>query len=74
MELEDREYKSKTDKNLKICRVKNSGLFAIKFTGGGEVPDDLKGMWTTPSLAEAAIEKYMRPKPKRTTKKEASSG
>jgi hypothetical protein len=74
MELEDREYNSKVDKNLKICRVKNSGLFAIKFVGGGELPAELKAMWTTPQLAEAAIEKYMKPKPKRTIKKEAASG
>lgn len=74
MELEDREYRSSKEKNLKICKVKNSGLFAIKFVGGGQLPDDLSGMFTAPALAEKAIEKHMEPKPKRTIKKETASG
>lgn len=74
MELEDREYRSSKEKNLKIYRVKNSGLYAIKFVGGGQLPDDLSGMYTSPALAEKAIEKFLEPKPKRTTKKEAASG
>jgi len=75
MALEDREYNSKVDKNLKIVRVKNTGLFAIKFVGGGGTPKELDGMFTSPSLAEVAIKKYMdNPAPKRANKKEVSSG
>ena len=65
MELEDREYRSSKEKNLKIYRVKNSGLYCIKFTGGGQVPDALAGMFTSPMLAEKAIEAHMNAPTKR---------
>jgi hypothetical protein len=30
-------------------------MYKIAYEGGGEVPDELKGVWTTPAFAENAI-------------------
>lgn len=35
-------------------------LWEIAFEGGGEVPDVLKGKWTSQADAESAIEKFYR--------------
>ena len=59
MEVEDREYFTTNDKKIKIYRVKNSGLFCINFESGGELPDGLQGMFTSPSEAEKKIHKYL---------------
>lgn len=35
------------------------GLYYVGYEGGGEVPDALKGSWTTKTRAEQAIAKYI---------------
>lgn len=47
------EYK----KNLFITPVPNSSFYEVKFQGGGEVPDDLKGKFTSLKRAEEAIDR-----------------
>lgn len=59
MEVEDREFHTKNGKTIKVYRVANSGLFCINFPEGGELPEDLKGMFTNPSKAKAKIERYI---------------
>lgn len=34
------------------------GLFHIRFSAGGEVPDILKGRWTSIARAQTAIDSY----------------
>lgn len=43
-------------KSLKIEPYPNSGLVKVAYEGGGEVPDQLKGAFTSPAAAKAAIE------------------
>jgi len=46
-------------RTLQIVKVDNTALYAVKFDGGGALPDALDGhMWTSPVLAEEAIEQY----------------
>jgi hypothetical protein len=45
-------------KELKIYKVKNSALFCVAYEGGGELPKELKQRWTSPKLAQEAIEQY----------------
>jgi hypothetical protein len=34
-------------------------MYKISYTGGGEVPDELKGDWTSPTFANNAIRGYL---------------
>lgn len=43
-------------KNLRIESDPGSALVRIAFEGGGEVPDMLKGLYTSPADAQRAIE------------------
>ena len=36
-----------------------SNMYKISYTGGGEIPDILKGDWTSPTFAENAIRGYL---------------
>ncbi len=57
-ELEKKEVKKeKRDdpKELVIEKLSN-GLHRVRFTAGGEVPDTLKGTWTSRVKAQQAIE------------------
>lgn len=56
-ELEPVKDKRKELKDFEVFRVPE-GLYVIKFNAGGEVPDVLKGRWTSMVKAEAAIENY----------------
>ena len=47
------------DKRLQIVPVPNSGLFQIKYTGGGETPTPLKGNYTSMQNAEKAIARWL---------------
>jgi hypothetical protein len=48
-----------TTRTLQIEKVDNSSLFQLRFQGGGELPDRLKDQhFTSPSLAQVAIEEY----------------
>lgn len=49
--------KRKEPKEFEIKHV--GGLYTIKLTAGGELPDILKGMWTTSTKAADAIASYI---------------
>ena len=47
------EYK----KNLFIAPVPNTSLYEVKFKGGGEIPDEIKGQYTNAKIAQEAIDR-----------------
>lgn len=52
---------SKTKKELMVVRVSpTSNMYKIVYEGGGEVPDELKGDWTSPTFANNAIRGYKK--------------
>lgn len=50
--------KRKEEKKLVVERAMD-GLYVIKWTAGGEVPDELKGRWTNLTRANLAIQNFM---------------
>lgn len=42
-----------------VVEREETGLYFIKYTAGGEVPDTLKGKWTSLFRAEEAITNYL---------------
>lgn len=61
-------------KEFQLRPVVETGMYTIEFTTGGQVPDELKGSFTSIGKAELAIKVYMerKPKAKSTTKKVAN--
>lgn len=53
--------KSEGPRTLEVIR-KPSGLYAIIFSAGGEVPDSLKTDFTSKNVAEAHIAKHLAEK------------
>ena len=54
---------NKPKKELKIVHAGvNSNMYKIVYEGGGEVPNMLKGMWTSPLFAQGAINGYLNGK------------
>lgn len=50
----------KTDgRSLKVLRMDSGALFRIGYDGGGVVPEQLSGLYTTPRVAEQDIQKYL---------------
>lgn len=49
-------------KELKVFKKTNTSLYFVQFEGGGNTPTELSGMWTTPQLAQTAIDKYLAKK------------
>ena len=45
----------RAEKELKVERVSNSGLWQIRWTGGGGVPSPLRGFYTSSETANKAI-------------------
>lgn len=45
------------EKDIEIVPVPNTALWKIRFTGGGEVPAVMRGLYTSPAIAQAAIER-----------------
>lgn len=45
-------------KDLVVEHDGEFGLYVIKFTAGGELPNDLTGKWTNITMAQAAIDNY----------------
>jgi len=46
-------------KELEVVKVANTSLFALRFKGGGQLPEELNGsMWTSADLAEKEIQQY----------------
>ena len=50
-------------KQLRIEKVEASTLVKIAYTGGGEVPDALKGSYTNRTEAELAIARWLAANP-----------
>jgi len=55
-------------KELKIINADNSALYALKFVGGGELPDVLKSSYTSQTEAAKAIDLYYKNKIKKVVK------
>ena len=51
-------YKKGMKKDLLLKRTPDGLYFTFYFEGGGEVPQDLMGVWD-PSSAESAKQKYL---------------
>lgn len=49
---------TKTKSELTIFQVVNTALYRIKYSGGGELPEVLRGMYTSAVLAQKDIDKY----------------
>lgn len=76
------DHATEAGKELGIFKVAGTALYCVAFKSGGECPSELKGMWTEPRAAEAAIKGYLakrameaeqkaaKPKPTRKPKKE----
>jgi len=46
-------------RTLQIVKVANTSLYAVKYDGGGSLPEGLDGcMWTSSTLAADAIEQH----------------
>lgn len=52
------EKKEGKSKNFLIRQREGTTLFNISYEGGGEVPAELAGLYTTEQLAEAAVARY----------------
>lgn len=50
-------------KQLRIEKIEATTLVRIAFTGGGEVPDSLKGAYTNRTEAEVAIKRWLSANP-----------
>lgn len=46
-------------KQLQIHHVKNTSLYSVSFTSGGELPKELRGRFTSGSKAIAAAKAYL---------------
>jgi hypothetical protein len=46
-------------KDLKVLSSEGSSLFRIGFDGGGVVPKELDGLYTSTDVAEKAIRAYL---------------
>lgn len=56
MDVEDTEKKDKRVLPKEFVSVRSSnGLYSVRLTAGGEVPDVLKGVFTSSARAETAI-------------------
>lgn len=53
---------SGSTKKLRVKFNKNTGLYAVAFEGGGELPQQLKCAFTSIGKAEKAIDDYNRKK------------
>lgn len=50
-------------KEIQVVRdAKNSNYLKIQFATGGEIPNDLAGLFTSYRLANIAIDKYLQKK------------
>lgn len=48
----------RTAKKEFVVQRNDNGLYSIAYTAGGEVPDELKGLWTNINKATNAIDNY----------------
>lgn len=58
-------------KEIKVAFDNKNGLYKVFFGSGGELPEELAGLFTSDKEANIAILKYLdRTKPRKTTKEE----
>lgn len=50
---------SAPEKEISVRLVKSSHLYEPYYVGGGQLPDELSGMFTAEDLALTAIHKYL---------------
>ena len=52
-------YTTPNGKEIQIFRDKQSAQYKIQFGSGGELPEELTGIFTNQLFAETAINKYL---------------
>lgn len=60
-----------TDRNKKFLTKQVGNLYIIYLEGGGELPNKLKGLWTSPNEAEKGINRFLRDEDQKRAEKEA---
>jgi len=53
-------FQTVNGKDVEAFRKGGHNLFSIKFNQGGELPDELAGMFTSERFADAAITAYIQ--------------
>lgn len=53
---------TKNGKDIEIARSRCGMFFSIRFVGGGQLPDELSGLFTSHELAKSAIAQYRHDK------------
>lgn len=64
-------YKTPNGKEIQIYRDKVSAQYKIQFTSGGELPEELTGIFTNETFATTAINKYLEKQETKKTKAES---
>jgi hypothetical protein len=64
-------YNTPNGKEIEVYRCPQSAQWKIKFTSGGELPEELSGIFTNGTFAETAINKYLEKQETKKTKAEA---
>lgn len=64
-------YLTPNGKEIESYRCSQSAQWKIKFTSGGELPEELTGIFTTDKFAEIAINKYLEKQETKKTKAES---
>jgi len=54
------------NKEMQVTRASFGNHYEVSFTTGGEVPKDLKGLYTSVGEAETRIETFLTLNPKKT--------
>lgn len=60
-------------RSLRIERVPATALVCVKWNGGGEVPPELSGSWTSHNAAKLAIAAWLARNPEREVEVESPS-
>lgn len=55
----NRKWTTPGGKDIELEYAKNTSLIKIRFVGGGELPEELSGLYTEESSAEKAIIAYL---------------
>lgn len=52
----------RVEKKEFVIKRESNGMFTLNYTAGGEVPEQLKGFWTSGAKAERAAADYLSAK------------
>jgi hypothetical protein len=58
-ELADKKTDKRTEPKVPEVQRESDGLYYVMFNAGGELPEELKGRYTSIRLAEAAVANYL---------------